>query len=264
VTEEPQLPVPVADLEIAQRIAASARSGGRAEREPKLEQLLEAFGESEPTPEARMRIGSALTLAGLRATPSVQEAHPGERVKLRQQATAGRGRLLLGLGGLVAVIAAAAVIAALLGRNDNGNQSASSALPAGTTATAPPTTATHDITVVTSPPPAKPKKKAKPKPKPKPRPKPRPAPPRQVVVRLVPGDQPSYLCVDHGPGTPTTETTLSSPLTFKGKRVRINVGLSTVHVTVNGKPFALAGSPSGYDIGVKNRAYLPQGSRPCA
>jgi hypothetical protein len=266
VADEPQLPVPLADLEIAQRIAASARSGGRAEREPKLEQLLEAFGESEPTPEARMRVSSALTLAGLRCTPSVQEAHPGERVKLRPQASGGRGRVLLGIGALVAVIAAAAVVAAVVGSGGNGNKNASSALPAGTTATAPATTATHEITVVTSPPAATPKKKAaaKPKPKPKPKPKAKPAAPAQVVVRLVPGDQASYLCVDHGPGTPTTETTLSSPLTFKGKRVRINVGLNTVRVTVNGKPFALAGSPSGYDIGVKNRAYLPQGQRPCA
>ena len=50
---EPQQPVPVVDLEIAQRVAGAARSGGRAEREPTLEQLLGAFGEAEPTPEAR-------------------------------------------------------------------------------------------------------------------------------------------------------------------------------------------------------------------
>ncbi|HET8537150.1 MAG TPA: hypothetical protein VFL73_08220, partial [Solirubrobacteraceae bacterium] len=94
--------------------------------------------------------------------------------------------------------------------------------------------------------------------------KPKPAPPKQVVVHMVPGPQASYLCVDHGPGTAPIETTLASPQTFKGKRVRINVGLSSVTVTVNGKPFALAGSPSGYDIGVNHRAYLPQGQRPCA
>jgi hypothetical protein len=37
-----------------------------------------------------------------------------------------------------------------------------------------------------------------------------------------------------------------------------------VSVTINGKPFALASSPSGYDISLKSRAYLPQGQRPCA
>jgi len=259
VAGEPQQPVPVGDLEIAQRIAGAARSGGRAEREPKLEQLLEAFGESEPTGEARMRVASALTLAGLRTTPSVHEAHPGERVKLRPPATGGRGRALLGVGALVAVIAAAAAVAALTS-GGSGKDNASSALPAGTTATSPATTATHDITVVTTPP-AKPKKK---KPAAKPKRKPKPAPPKQVVIHMVPGPQASYLCVDHGPGTPPIETTLASPQTFKGKRVRINVGLSSVTVTVNGKPFALAGSPSGYDISVSHRAYLPQGQRPCA
>jgi len=263
VAGEPQQPVPVGDLEIAQRIAGAARSGGRAEREPKLEQLLEAFGESEPTGEARMRVASALTLAGLRTTPSVHEAHPGERVKLRPPASGGRSRTLLGVAALIAIIAAAAAVAAVTGGGSN-NDRASSALPAGTTATAPSTTATHDITVVTSPP-AKPKKTPAAKKKAaKPKPKPKPAPPKQVVVHMVPGAQPSYLCVDHGPGTPPIETTLASPQTFKGKRVRINVGLSSVTVTVNGKPFALAGSPSGYDIGVTHRAYLPQGQRPCA
>lgn len=259
---EPQQPVPVGDLEIAQRIAGAARSGGRAEREPKLEQLLEAFGESEPTGAARMRVASALTLAGLRATPSVHEAHPGERVRLRPASAGGRGRTLLGVAALVAVIAAAAAVAAVTGGGDN-NDRASSALPAGTTATAPPTTATHEITVVTTPP-SKPKKKPAAKAKPKRKPKPKPAPPKQVVVHMVPGAQASYLCVDHGPGTAPIETTLASPQTFKGKRVRINVGLNSVRVTVNGKPFALAGSPSGYDISVDHRAYLPQGQRPCA
>jgi len=114
VAGEPQQPVPVGDLEIAQRIAGSARSGGRADREPTLEQLLGAFGEAEPTAQARTRVASALTLAGLRTTPSVHEAHPGERVKLRAPATGGRGRALLGVAALVAIVAAAAVVAAVV------------------------------------------------------------------------------------------------------------------------------------------------------
>ena len=263
MAEDPQQPVPVGDLEIAQRIASAARSGGRAEREPTLEQLLGAFDEHEPTAQARTRVASALTLAGLRVTPSVHQAHPGERIRLRPPGAGGRSRPLLGLVAVLVVVGAAAAIAALTGASNNDN--ASSALPAAATTAA---TATHEITVTTGPAPrpaARPKAKPKAtKAKPKPRPKPRPAAPAQVVVRLVPGDQPSYLCVDHGPGTPTIETTLASPQTFRGARVRLNVGLSSVKVTVNGKPFALAGSPSGYDIGVKNRAYLPAGQRPCA
>ena len=255
---EPQQPVPVGDLEIAQRIAGAARSGGRAEREPTLEQLLSAFGEAEPTPEARTRIASALTLADLRATPTVHEAHPGERLKLRPPGTGGHARLLIGVGVLALVIGAAAAIAALAGGGGDKNDRASNVLPATTTQTTPSVTQTTPPTTATTPATA-PKKTSKKK-----KAKKKPAAPKQVVVRLVPGDQASYLCVDHGAGTPATETTLSSPLTFRGKRVRINVGLSSVHVTVNGKPFALAFSPSGYDIGVNKRTFLPQGQRPCA
>jgi hypothetical protein len=256
VAGESQQPVPVGDLETAQRIAGAARSGGRAEREPTLEQLLSAFGETEPTPEARTRIASALTLAGLRTNPAVHEAHPGERLKLRPPGAGGRGRVFLAVGVLALVIGAAAAIAALTGGGGGNNERASDALPVTqTTATTPPTTQTTPTTTATTPAtPPKKKKAAKQK----------PAPPKQVVVRLVPTDQASYLCVDHGPGTPTTETTLATPLTFRGKRVRINVGLSSVRVTVNGKPFALAFSPSGYDIGVNKRTFLPQGQRPCA
>jgi hypothetical protein len=255
VATEPQQPVPVRDLEIAQRVAGAARSGGRAEREPTLEQLLGAFGEAEPTPEARTRVASALTLAGVRATPTVHEAHPGERVKLRLSSGGGRGRVFLAVGVLALAVGAGAAIAAVSGGGGDGNNPTAAA-PVTTTQTA---ATTPPTTTATTPPVTKPKATKKKKPKKK-----KPAAPKQVVVRLVPTDQASYLCVDHGPGTPTTETTLATPLTFKGKRVRINVGLSSVRVTVNGKPFALAFSPSGYDIRVKNRSFLPQGQRPCA
>ena len=156
------------------------------------------------------------------------------------------------------MIGAAAAIAALAGGGGDKNDRASNVLPATTTQTTPSVTQTTPPTTATTPATA-PKKTTKKK-----KAKKKPAAPKQVVVRLVPGDQASYLCVDHGAGTPATETTLSSPLTFRGKRVRINVGLSSVHVTVNGKPFALAFSPSGYDIGVNKRTFLPQGQRPCA
>ena len=259
--EPQQQPVPVGDLEIAQRIAGAARSGGRAEREPTLEQLLSAFGEAEPTPEARARIASALTLAGVRTTPTVYEAHPGERLKLRPPNTGGPGRVALAIGALALVIGAAAAVAAVsTGGGGDNNDNAAGVLPAPEQTT-PTTTQTTPTTTATTPT-AKPKKKAAAKQKAKK--KRRPAPPRQVVVHLVPTDQASYLCVDHGPGTQTTETTLSSPLTFKGKRVRINVGLSSVRVTVNGKPFQLAFSPSGYDLQPNKRSFLPQGQRPCA
>jgi hypothetical protein len=263
VTDDAQQPVPLGDLEVAQRIAGAARSGSRADREPSIEHLLSAFGEDEPTPEARTRIASALRLAGLSAKPSLHEAHPGERIALRLEGGARRSaRALLGAGLLVLVLAGAAVAAALSGGGDGDGGRAADALPATTqtTATAPASTATTPPTTATTAPAStkqKPAKRKKKRAAPKPQPK-------GVTVRLVPGPQASYLCVDHGPGTAEIETTLSAPQTFKGKRVRLNVGLSSVSVTVNGKPFALSGSPTGYDLTRTKRTFLPQGQRPCA
>jgi hypothetical protein len=263
VPGESQQPVPLRDLEVAQRIALAARSGSHADREPPLEQLLAAFEEPEPTAEARRRIASALTLAGLRADPPLIDAQPGERITLRSTAGGGRNVKVVAGAGVLALLLTGAAIAATVGGGDGkGGGQAGDTISLETvqsTATVPPTTAAPPVTtappVVTKPPATK--KKAAKKKK-------RPAPPAIVTVKLIPGPQSSYLCVDRGAGTPATETTLFSPRTFKGKRIRINVGLSTVRVTVNGKPFALSGSPTGYLITPTKRAYLPQGQRPCA
>jgi hypothetical protein len=264
VAGDPQQPVPLADLEVAQRIAAAARSGSRGDREPTIEQLLDAFGEPVPTPEARTRVASALTLAGVRAQPTLHEAHPGERIALRQPGVSRRPRALLATL-LLVLVAGGAATAAALSTGGGGNDAPSAAAPdtvTQQTATAPPvSTATPPPATTPAPAKGKGKKAKKNKKRAKKKAKPRP---KVVVVKLVPGPQASYLCVDRGPGTPATETTLSAPQTFRGKRIRINVGLSSVIVTVNGKPFALSGSPTGYDIGVNQRSYLPQGRRPCA
>lgn len=264
--DDAQQPVPLGDLEIAQRIAGAARSRSRAYREPTIEQLLSAFGEPKATDRACTRIASALALAGLRARPPLHEAQWGERIALRPTAGGTRSaRALLGAGLLVLVVAGAAVAVVLSSGAGGGGDRTARALPATTaqaTATQPPvTTATQPPTTTAAPAPAR--KQARRKAGRKRKRAKRPAP-RGVTVRLVPGPQASYLCVDRGPGTPRTETTLSAPMTFKGRRIRINVGLSSVHVTVNGRPFALSGSPTGYDISLKKRAYLPRGQRPCA
>jgi hypothetical protein len=262
VAGDSQQPVPLRDLEVAQRVALAARSGPHADREPSLEQLLEAFGEPKPTVEARRRIASALTLAGLRADPPVYDAQPGERIALRPVAGGGRNVKVIAGAGVLALLLAGGAIAATVGGGGKGSggQSANT-IPLETlqtTDTVPPTTATTPP-VTTTPPVVNPKPPVKTKKK-----KAAKKPPATVTVKLVPGPQSSYLCVDNGKGTPATETTLFAPRTFKAKRIRINVGLSSVKVTVNGKPFALSGSPTGYLITPTKRAYLPQGQRPCA
>jgi hypothetical protein len=61
-------PVPVSDLEIADRILRAAATGPTGDREPTVAQLLTAFDEPQATPEARRRVAAALDMAGATVT----------------------------------------------------------------------------------------------------------------------------------------------------------------------------------------------------
>jgi cytoskeleton protein RodZ len=94
----------------------------------------------------------------------------------------------------------------------------------------------------------------------------RPAPPRRVVLRIVPSNQ-VYVCLDTGPGTPVTfEGILDSPRTFRGRRLRVNLGKTDVQLTVNGKavPIEPGPDPVGFAFTPGSRRSLPSGERPCA
>ena len=66
------------------------------------------------------------------------------------------------------------------------------------------------------------------------------AAPSGVNVRVAPV-APTYVCVDSGPGTPIVfENTIEAAQTFRdSERVRINLGLRSATVTVNGEPVAI-------------------------
>jgi hypothetical protein len=85
-----------------------------------------------------------------------------------------------------------------------------------------------------------------------------------VTVRVDATARPTFLCVDDGQGHQLFGGTLSGKKTFKGQRIRMNIGLASTQITVNGNPIRLNGSPDGLDItrsgGAKN---LPLGQRPC-
>jgi cytoskeleton protein RodZ len=107
------------------------------------------------------------------------------------------------------------------------------------------------------------KKQSKPKPKPAAKPK-----PRRVRLRIVP-TAPTYLCVDRGLGTtPIYEGTTVDPQTFKGKRLRVNIGnASTVKVSANGKRIAIppTATIAGYEFTPTRSKRLRAGqTRPCA
>jgi transcriptional regulator with XRE-family HTH domain len=95
---------------------------------------------------------------------------------------------------------------------------------------------------------------------------PEPPPPRRVALRVLPAT-PTYICVDHGPGTDVAfEDTIESPQTFRGKRVRVNLGKRDVELRVNGENVEVApgSDPIGFAFTPRGSRELPIGQRPCA
>lgn len=298
--DSPPPPVSLADAEIAQRIAASARDGRPVDRRPTVEQLLAAFGEGpEADPAARARIQRALQIAGVTVDPALTEASPGARVTLDpgRGPAGGRGRtLVLGLVALAAVIGGVAAAASLSG---SGSGDRASSLPAGTTTTTTgtvssipattataPTTASASTSTATTPTTttattttpttttktdaaaaaqarrrraaAQRRKRAAAQAAAR-----RRAARRRVVVSLT-ASAPTYLCVDDAAGHRLFGGTLTGKRTFRGRRIRVNIGLDSVVMRVNGTRVPLNGSPTGYllQAGGKAPQYLPLGQRP--
>jgi transcriptional regulator with XRE-family HTH domain len=95
---------------------------------------------------------------------------------------------------------------------------------------------------------------------------PKPPPPRRVKLRVTPAT-PTYVCVDHGPGTPVVfENIIDSPQTFRGKRLRVNLGKRDVQLRKNGKavPVTPGPDPVGFVFTPRSTRELPSGERPCA
>jgi hypothetical protein len=271
-------PVSVRDLEVADRIARAVRGGRPADRNPTVEHILAAFGEAEPTADARRRAARALALAGVATVPDLLEAAPGQRVMLEARHVRRRRALLLGVLALVALFAAAAALATQV---DLGDDKTAADLPEDTTTTVPaPTTATTATTATTqattstaakAPPTAAERRRAR---RARARraaeqrsrtrkAKARAAAKRRVTVRLT-ASRPTFLCVD-GDGKQLFNGTLSGSRTCRGRVVRLNVGLGpSTRVTANGKAVPLTASPTGLELTPKKRTVLPLGSRPCA
>jgi hypothetical protein len=296
--------VPLADAAIATEIAHAAARGRGADRAPTLEQLLAAFGESAPTPAARARVAAALRVAGMGVKPDLASAEPGQRLMLLPPGVSegrSRGRALLGLAAVLLVLGAAATGASLLENKSDDDDRVSSNLPAEattagpdtTTATTPVTTPSVTDTTATTPTDTgttatettpttttsadeqaaaderrrkraarlKRQREAAAKAKAKQR---AATASKLVTVRVDASGRPTFLCVDDGAGKTLFSGTLDGKKVFKGKRVRMNIGLKSTFVTVNGNPVPLDGSPAGLDItragGAKS---LGLGQRPC-
>jgi hypothetical protein len=274
---EPE-PVSVRDLEVADRIARAVRGGRPADRTPTIEQIVAAFGEAEPTADARRRAARALALAGVATVPDLLEAAPGQRVTLEVRHVRRRRALLLGVLALIALFAAAVALATQV---DFGDDKTAADLPADTTTTAAPpapttTTATATTTQDTTStaaaaPTAAERRRAKRARERRARQRrararrarARAAARRRVTVRLN-ARLPTFLCVE-GDGRQVFNGTLSGSRTFRGRVVRLNIGLGpSTQVTANGKAVPLTASPTGIELTPKRRTFLPLGARPCA
>jgi hypothetical protein len=96
----------------------------------------------------------------------------------------------------------------------------------------------------------------------------RPATPSVVVLRITPAPAtPTYACVDRGAGTQVVfEGTLEAPQTFRGPRLRVNLGKTSVQLTANGRQVPIEPGPEavGFEFTPGSTRRLPIGERPCA
>jgi cytoskeleton protein RodZ len=92
-----------------------------------------------------------------------------------------------------------------------------------------------------------------------------PPPPRRVSLRIAPEVE-TYVCIDTGPGTETRfEGSLFEPQTFRGRRLRVNLGNTSVTVTKNGEQVDVGDGPNpvGFAFTPTTTTPLPLGERPC-
>jgi len=91
--------------------------------------------------------------------------------------------------------------------------------------------------------------------------------PSGVNVRVAPV-APTYVCVDSGPGTAVVfENTLDAPKAFRNsERVRINLGLRSAAVTLNGEPVTIeeSGEPIALELTRDGSSEIAAGEAPCA
>ena len=89
--------------------------------------------------------------------------------------------------------------------------------------------------------------------------------PSRVTLRIVP-DGDTYVCLDTGEDTEVLfEGIIAEPETFRGKRLRLNLGRRSVQLTANGRsvPVEPSADPAGFLFTPRNSRELPPGERPC-
>ena len=95
----------------------------------------------------------------------------------------------------------------------------------------------------------------------------RKAAPKSVSLRVAPSE-PTSVCVDNGAGKVVYEGTLTGARSFKGRRLRVNLGRTSVRVKQNGRSVPVDRSspnPVAYDFRPgSTRRSIPLSQAPCA
>ena len=94
----------------------------------------------------------------------------------------------------------------------------------------------------------------------------RKAAPKSVSLRVTP-TEPTYVCVDRGAGKTVYEGTLTRARRFKGNRLRVNLGRTSVRMTSNGRRVPVnrrSPNPVAYDFRPASRKSIPLSQAPCA
>jgi len=91
--------------------------------------------------------------------------------------------------------------------------------------------------------------------------------PKSVILKVSPAE-PTYVCVDRGEGeTPIYEGSLSSARSFRGRKLRLNLGRPSARVRVNGDDVDLGTETMSVGFAFapgKDPRSIPSGDRPCA
>ncbi len=87
---------------------------------------------------------------------------------------------------------------------------------------------------------------------------------RAVTVRVdTTGRRPTFLCVEDQNGRRLFSGTLNGRRIFKGREIRLNVGLASTIIKVDRRTISLDSSPDGVAISRTGVRDLPLGQRPC-
>jgi cytoskeleton protein RodZ len=99
----------------------------------------------------------------------------------------------------------------------------------------------------------------------RPEPREEPRTPRRVTLRIAPEVE-TYVCIDTGPDTEVRfEGSLFEARTFRGRRLRVNLGNTSVTVTMNGERVNVGDGPNpvGFAFTPTSTTPLELGERPC-